>query len=208
MKWLTRHIPTRDTVHHYRLLRPFAPHLRHPALWRMTHRSVPRAVALGLFVGVIIPVMHTAIAALLAIPLRANVAITAAFTLVVNPLTIPAIYYAAYRIGAWELHHDATLVNPAAAERFSGELSRLLFWVHQASGSIALGVLTIASAAALIGYFGSSLAWRTWLGSRWRQRRQARARRPERSPVRRREKDGCRLRMAAREARAQPSGNL
>src|SRR6478672_4698150 len=100
MKWLTRHIPTRDTIHHYRLLRPFAPHLRHPALWRMTHRSVPRAVALGLFVGVIIPVMHTAIAALLAIPLRANVAITAAFTLVVNPLTIPAIYYAAYRIGA------------------------------------------------------------------------------------------------------------
>jgi uncharacterized protein (DUF2062 family) len=174
MKWLTRHIPTRDTVHHYRLLRPFAPHLRHPALWRMTHRSVPRAVALGLFVGVMIPVMHTAIAALLAIPLRANVAITAAFTLVVNPLTIPAIYYAAYRIGAWELHHDGTLVNPAAAERFSGELSRLLFWVHQASGSIALGVLTIASVAALIGYFGSSLAWRTWLGSRWRQRRQAR----------------------------------
>ena len=74
----------------------------------MTRRSVPRAVALGLFVGVIIPVMHTAIAALLAIPLRANVAITAAFTLVVNPLTIPPIYYAAYRIGAWELHHDGT----------------------------------------------------------------------------------------------------
>ena len=92
----------------------------------MTRRSVPRAVALGLFVGVIIPVMHTAIAALLAIPLRANVAITAAFTLVVNPLTIPPIYYAAYRIGSWELHHDATLVNPAAAERFSSELSRLL----------------------------------------------------------------------------------
>jgi uncharacterized protein (DUF2062 family) len=174
MKWLTRHIPTRDTVHHFRLLRPFAPHLRHPALWRMTHRSVPRAVALGLFVGVIIPVMHTAIAALLAIPLRANVAITAAFTLVVNPLTIPAIYYAAYRIGAWELHHDGKLVNPVAAERFSSELSRLLFWIHQASGSIALGVLTLAFASALIGYFGSALAWRSWLSSRWRQRRQAR----------------------------------
>ena len=118
--------------------------------------------------------MHTAIAALLAIPLRANVAIAAAFTLVVNPLTIPAIYYAAYRIGAWELHHDATLVNPAAAERFSGELSRLLFWVHQASGSIALGVLTIAFRGGAHRLFGSSLAWRTWLGSRWRQRRQAR----------------------------------
>jgi len=174
MKWLTRHIPTRDTVHHYRLLRPFAPHLKHPSLWRMTHRSVPRGVALGLFVAVIIPVMHTAIAALLAIPARANVAVAAIFTLVVNPLTIPFMYVAAYRIGSWELHHDK-IVNPADAERFSSELSRLLFWIHQASGSIALGILTIAIASAGIGYFASSIAWRSWLTSRWRQRRMARS---------------------------------
>jgi uncharacterized protein len=174
MKWLRRHIPTRETIHRYRVLRPFASHLSRPALWRMTPRSVPRGVALGLFVGVIIPVMHTAIAAILAIPLRANVAITAACTLAVNPLTIPPLYYAAYRIGSWELHHDATLVNPAAAERFSGELSRLLFWIHQASGPIAVGVLTIAVAAAAIGYLTSGIAWRAWLGSRSRQRRQAR----------------------------------
>ena len=174
MNWLKRHIPTRESIHRYRLLRPFARHLSDPALWRMTRRSVPRAVALGLFVGVIIPLMHTAIAAILAIPLRANVAIAALFTLLVNPLTIPPMYYAAYRIGAWELHHDATLVNPAAAERFSSELSRLLFWIHQASGPIAVGVLTIAFGVALIGYVVSALGWRWWLRSKWRQRRQAR----------------------------------
>ena len=43
----------------------------------MTRRSVPRGVAVGLFVAVIIPVMHTFIAALLAIPARANVAVAA-----------------------------------------------------------------------------------------------------------------------------------
>ena len=112
--------------------------------------------------------------AVLAIPLRANVAVTAAFTLVVNPLTIPPLYYAAYRIGSWELHHDAPLVNQAAAERFSSELSRLLFWIHQASGPIAVGVITIAAAAAVIGFFASSVTWRWWLGSRLRQRRNAR----------------------------------
>jgi hypothetical protein len=172
--WLMRHIPTRETVHRYRLLRPFAPHLTHASLWRMTRRSVPRGVALGLFVAVIIPVMHTAVAAILAIPARANVAVAAVFTLVVNPLTIPPLYYAAYRIGAWELHHDATLVNPAAAERFSSELSRLLFWIHQASGPIAVGILTIAVAAAVLGYALSSLGWRWWARSKWRQRREAR----------------------------------
>ena len=169
--WITRHIPTRETVHNYRLLRPFASHLAHPSLWRMTRRSVPRGVAIGLGIAVIIPFMHTVIAALLAIPARANVAIAALFTLVVNPLTIPPLYYAAYRIGSWELHHDAAIANPADVERFSSELSRLLFWIHQASGSIAVGVLTISAALSLLGYFAASLVWRYWSRSRWRQRR-------------------------------------
>jgi uncharacterized protein (DUF2062 family) len=173
--WLTRHIPTRETVHRYRLLRPFASHLTHSSLWRMTRRSVPRGVAVGLFVAVIIPVMHTVIAALFAIPARANVAVAAVCTLVVNPLTIPPLYYAAYRIGSWELHHDSSLVDPAAAERFSSELSRLLFWIHQASGSIALGVLTIALGLAVLGYLGAALTWRFWSHSRWEQRRRKRA---------------------------------
>jgi uncharacterized protein (DUF2062 family) len=174
-RWVTRHIPTRETIHEHRLLRPFAPHLTHPSLWRMTRRSVPRGVALGLFVGMIIPFMHTFIAAILAIPTRANVAVAAVATLVVNPLTIPPMYYAAYRIGSWELHHDATLLNPAAAERFSSELSRLLFWIHQASGPIAIGIFTIATLAAATGYIFAALGWRFWSRGRWRQRHGTRA---------------------------------
>lgn len=174
MKWIKRHIPTRETIHENRLLRPFARHLSDPALWRMTRRSVPRAVALGLGVGVLIPVMHTPIAAVLAIPSRANVAIAAAVTLVVNPLTYAPVYYFCYRIGSWELHHDASVINPEAAERVSGELGKIMFWIQNASGAIAVGVLTVAAAVALIGYVASSLIWRWWLGSKWRARRDAR----------------------------------
>ncbi len=178
MNWLKRHIPTRDSIHRYRLLRPFAAQLSQPSLWRLTRRSVPRGAALGLFVGVIIPFMHTFIAAILAIPLRANVAVAAAFTLLVNPITIPLMYYGAYRIGSWELHHDASLLNPAAAEQFSSELSRLLFWVHHASGAIAVGVLTIAAAAAALGYVVVRLIWISWLKRKLRLRREARLARP------------------------------
>jgi uncharacterized protein (DUF2062 family) len=159
--WLRRHIPSRETVDSWRLLRPFARHLRRPDLWQLNRRSVPRAVALGLGVGVIIPFMHVVIAVILAIPVRANVAIAGAFTLVVNPLTIPPMYYAAYRIGSWELSHEA-LTDPATAEQASGELGRMLFWLHEASGPIALGVLTIAFSAALGGYLISALGWRLW----------------------------------------------
>ena len=50
----------------------------------------------------------------------------------------------------------------------------MLFWIHQASGPIAVGVLTLAVGAAAIGYLTSAIAGRSWLGSRSRQRRQAR----------------------------------
>jgi uncharacterized protein (DUF2062 family) len=178
LNWIRRHIPTRETVHRYRLLRPFADQLSQPALWRFTRRSVPRGAAVGLFVGIIIPFMHTFIAAILAIPLRANVMVAAAFTLFVNPITIPLMYYGAYRIGSWELHHDASLLNPAAAEQFSSELSRLLFWVHHASGPIALGILTIAATAALLGFLSARLVWTAILKRKLRRRREARVARP------------------------------
>jgi uncharacterized protein (DUF2062 family) len=172
--WLRGHLPRRETIDQYWLLRPFARQLSQPNLWHLNHRSVPRGVALGLGVGVIIPFMHVVIAALLAIPVRANVALAAAFTLVVNPLTIPPIYYAAYRIGSWELRHDAMVIDPAAAEHASGELSRFLFWIHHASGPIALGILTISAGAALTGYVVSAVGWRLWIRSKWRHRRHER----------------------------------
>jgi uncharacterized protein (DUF2062 family) len=170
VRWLKSHIPTRDTVDQYRLLRPFAPHLRQPSLWRLNRRSVPRGVALGLFVAVMIPFMHTFVAAILAIPARANIAVAALLTLVVNPFTIPPMYLAAYRIGSWELHYDGNVVSADAAQRFSSELGRMLFWLHHASGPIALGVLTIATTAALTGYLASSFAWKLRAGRRWRRR--------------------------------------
>lgn len=170
VRWLKGHVPSRETVDQYRLLRPFATHLRQPSLWRLNRRSVPRGVAVGLFVAVLIPFMHTFVAAILAIPARANVAVAALLTLVVNPITIPPMYIAAYRIGSWELHYDGTVVSAGAAERFSSELGRMLFWLHHASGPIALGVLTIATVAALTGYLASTFAWKVRAGRRWRRR--------------------------------------
>jgi uncharacterized protein (DUF2062 family) len=160
--WIARHIPTRESIEKHRLLRPFAHHLSKPDLWHFNHRSVPRGVAIGLGVGVVIPFAHTFIAALFAIPARANVVLAAAFTWVINPLTIPPMYWAAYHIGRWELHYDALVTDPQTARQTSGELARLLFWLHHASGPIALGIATLAISAAAIGYAASALVWRAW----------------------------------------------
>jgi uncharacterized protein (DUF2062 family) len=165
--WFRRHIPSRETIDSYRILRPFATQLRHPELWHLNAKSVPRGVALGLGVGVIIPFLHVVLAMLLAIPVRANVVVAGAFTLVVNPITIPPMYYAAYRIGSWELHHEA-IADPAVAQEGASELGRMLFWLHHASGPIALGILTISLGAAIGGYVLSALGWRLWSAYRGR----------------------------------------
>ncbi|HKN42164.1 MAG TPA: DUF2062 domain-containing protein, partial [Sphingomicrobium sp.] len=119
--WLTRNLPQRGTIHNYRLLRPFARRLAQPNLWHLNNRSIPRGVAIGLGIGIIIPFMHMVLAALAAVPARANVMVAAACTLIVNPLTMPPMYYAAMKIGQWELRHDV-IVDQHAAEQVSGEL--------------------------------------------------------------------------------------
>ena len=168
-QWIKGHIPTRETIGEYRLLRPFAAQLSHPSLWRLNRRSVPRAVALGLGVGVIIPFMHVVIAAILAIPARANVMIAAVVPLVITPF-YPALYYAAYHIGSWELHHDRAVVDAATQRQVTGEVQRILFWIHHASGPIGVGILTLAVAASVFGYVAAAFGWRLWCASRWRRR--------------------------------------
>jgi hypothetical protein len=70
------------------------------------------------------------------------------------------------------LHHDGRFVDRNAAAQLSGELSRLLFWVHHASGPIAVGILTMAVLAAALGYLAASVVWGLWSRTKWQRRRQ------------------------------------
>jgi uncharacterized protein (DUF2062 family) len=65
-------------------------------------------------------------------------------------------------------------MNPAAAQQASGELAHLLFWAREASGPIALGIVTLAIAAAVTGYSVTAIIWRLWLVSKLRHKRRAR----------------------------------
>ena len=149
-RWLRRHIPTRHTVHQHRVLRPFARHLRDPALWRPTHRSVPRAVALGLGIGVIIPVPPH---------LRRGA--------VCNSAARQCRDRRCLHVGHQSADHSGALLcrvphRPVGASpRWRGdesqcgrtgirEFSRALFWIHHASGPIALGI--VIAIAAVLGY--------------------------------------------------------
>ncbi|HVM23521.1 MAG TPA: DUF2062 domain-containing protein [Sphingomicrobium sp.] len=162
---------SREEILQSRWLRPFAHLFGHSSLWHLNGRSAPRALAVGLFAAFILPIGQFLLAALLAVPLRANVPLAAAATLVTNPLTFPPIYYGAYRVGRFVLgsfdSHEASHVASTLG-------SKLL----DVSGPTALGLLIFAVSAATAGYVLGRLWWRFRLIRRWTSRRRRRAVRP------------------------------
>jgi uncharacterized protein (DUF2062 family) len=167
-------LPTRESLLASRWARPFAPILGAPLLWRWNRHNVARGMALGLFVGILIPLIQSPFAAAFATLARANIAVAVVATLVTNPLTTPFFYLAAYHIGNFLLATEASnplrnmVGTPAMAER-------LLHWVASASAPTALGLLVIATVSALVGYFTVHAGWRWRTARRWARRSETRA---------------------------------
>ena len=104
-RFIHRNSPSRDEVLASPWLKPFGQRIAHSELWRFTRRSVPRAVFAGLFIGIflMVPGLQIVGAALMAMPMRANIPIAAAMTFLSNPLTTPFFLLAAIDVGdrAW-----------------------------------------------------------------------------------------------------------
>lgn len=172
--WLRRHVPTRESIARNRWLRPVAGRVLNPALWRFNRRSVPRGVALGVLTGILFPFAHMPLAAVLALPLRANVPVAVSTTLINNPLTIGPILFAAYRLGGWVLRLDAAVPGRPIASGVGGHVG-LLHWVAVGGPPIIVGLLLIAAALAAVGYLGTALLWRLRIARRWGKRRRLQA---------------------------------
>lgn len=168
-------MPTRDTFERIGWLRPIAHRILLPELWRFHRRSVPRGVALGIIVGVMIPVAQTIVAALLALPSKANVPVAALTTFITNPLTTPPIWYAAYWIGFYLLRLDAMTVAQPLNQHLQSDASDWMGWLFStAAPATAFGLVVISAVAAAIGYLVASFGWRWWIGRKWRKRRELR----------------------------------
>lgn len=162
-KLLPHRLPGREELMSSRWLAPLAHRLASPQLWRLTRRSVPRGVALGLFAGFIVPFGQILLAALCALPMRANLSVAALVTFVTNPLTLPFWVLVAHRVGALALPHGTGI---AAIQGQGMALSDMVL----AAGETATGFAIIAVSSAAAGYALSALGWRLWVGRKRRNR--------------------------------------
>lgn len=169
--WLRSHVPTRASMESNRLLRPVAHRVLAPSLWRFNRRSVPRGVALGIVTGILFPFAHMPLAAVLALPARANVPTAVATTLVNNPLTIGPLFWLAYRAGRWLLRLDGDVPGHPIAAGVQAHAGWLHWLVAQGGPAIIVGLLLIAAVLATLGYAGAALIWRLHVARKWRARR-------------------------------------
>ena len=178
MNWIIGHVPCREQLEHNRWVRPFAHRLLRPELWRLTRRSVPRGVALGLFVGVMIPLAHFVVAAFIAILIRANIPAAMLATFIGFPVIYVALLAAAAKIGGLFLRVDTITVSEPITQAIddSGihhvlyQAMHLARWVEGKGPSVILGLFVIATALSLAGFVGSSVFWRWWIGRKRRLR--------------------------------------
>jgi uncharacterized protein (DUF2062 family) len=132
---------------------------------------VPRGVALGLFVGVMIPLAHFIVAAFLAVFIRANIPAAMLATFIGFPVFYVALVALAYKIGNFLLRVDAmTTIQPISNTMETIQTGHLLQYLTGAGLTTAFGLFVIATVAASLGYVITSLAWRVRVG-RLRQAR-------------------------------------
>ena len=165
--WVRGHAPTRESIGRSRMLRPVAHRLLAPALWRFNRRSVPRGVALGMGTGILLPFAHMPLAAVLALPARANIPVAVMMTLVSNPLTFVEIVWLEHRLGRFVLRLDTAVPGQPVREVAA---SGWLHWLMSSAGVAMVGALVLAPVVAAAGYAVAALGWRQWVARRWARR--------------------------------------
>ena len=168
-RWAKRQMPSRDELEQSRYVRHLA---RRAELWRLTRRSVPRGVAIGLLVGIfaLIPGIQMIGAALMCVPFRGNIPIAAGMTFLSNPATTPLILvgslYVGNRLG---LHADMASLT-ALYSRGAGLDEWFMWLLSDAAPALLLGLFVISVIAAAIGYFVAAFIWRRIVARRWESR--------------------------------------
>jgi uncharacterized protein (DUF2062 family) len=171
--WVRRTMPTREAMARSRWVPARA---LESQLWRFNRRSVPRGVALGLLVGILLPVAQVVLAAILCLPGRANVPVAALTTFVTNPFTTPFIWAASYAVGASLLRVDASVAGGPIDHLLAvTDGWALLEWITSEGRVLALGLVVVAVVAAAAGYLLTSFAWRWWIVQKRRRAHEARA---------------------------------
>ncbi|WP_237064818.1 DUF2062 domain-containing protein [Microbulbifer guangxiensis] len=161
---IRRWLPTPDQVRANKGLRFFGSLLHDPNLFHLNRHSVSVAFAVGVFTSFLPLPGQMVIAALLALWFRCNLPLSMILVWISNPVTMPAIFYSTYKLGAWILGTPPLDFKLELSwEWLTGEVGKI--WLPLFFGSLLAGIFFAA-----VSYFAMQGLWRWHVVKRWKMR--------------------------------------
>lgn len=161
---LDKFVPDPNIIKQHKHLQFLGDRLHETNLWHLNRHSVAKAFAVGLFCAWIPLPMQMVFAAAGAIYFAANIPLSVALVWVTNPITMPPLYYFAYRVGL--LFTNSPVTEQSSDFSVGNMLSELgEVWQPFLLGCLILGVISSA-----VGYFGIQHFWRARINKKWAER--------------------------------------
>lgn len=164
-RFIKRYMPDHKKIRSHKHLKFLGTLLHDPNILHINRRSVSGAFSVGLFMAFVPVPFQMILAAVGAIVARVNLPISVGLVWITNPLTMPPMFYGAYKVGAW------TLGLPTREIQFqlSGE------WLIHELGAVwqpfLLGCLVCGVVCAVVSNIAIRGFWRLHVSRNWRNRR-------------------------------------
>jgi len=165
-KKFQRYMPDHKKIRDQKCLRCFGTLLYNPALWHLNRHSLARAFFIGLICAFIPVPFQMVLAAAGAILIHANLPIAVTLVWLTNPVTMPPLFYIAYKLGAWVMQ------MPEQAFHFEASLEWVLNGMATIWQPFLLGCAILGLISGIIGYLTVKIVWRWTVVRRWRRRHQ------------------------------------
>lgn len=122
-------------------------------LWLFNHSSIEKAIALGIACAWIPLPFHSTIAIFLAVLIDCNIPLVVASIWFANPITMPFMYYSAYKLGVHLLHVHPDMI------RFHFTVEAMMQDLHIIWQPFLLGCLVLGISSGLLTYLLLHFIW-------------------------------------------------
>ena len=153
-KFFKRYSPDPKRIENTPGLGMLGSRLQQPNLWHFNRHSISKAFAIGLFCMWLPFPFQSIIAAISAIYLRANLALSVALVFITNPITIPPMFFFAYRLGNLVLGRESLTFDIELSWAWMTQ-SLILTWQP-----LFLGCFLMALFTSMLGFLGIQILWR------------------------------------------------
>lgn len=170
-KLFKRLLPPKETLARHRHLRMLGDWILDSNLWHLNRDSTSLAMFVGIFCAFLPIPMQMVVAAVGALLFRCNLPLAVALVWITNPVTIPPLFYGAYKLGAVLLNLPPQTLHPTLSLEW---LTREIATIYK---PLLLGSLVCGTVFGAIGFGTVRVIWRIAVVRRWRQRARERAER-------------------------------